>query len=85
MNTNEATALVRSCLREVAPDVEFDSVPAGAEYREVLGIDSLDFLQLVELLSKRGGLRIEEDDYPRLSTIESTIAFLVGAATTAGR
>lgn len=79
MNTNEAADLLRTCLHEVAPDVDFASVPAGADFRETVAIDSLDFLQLVELLSKRSGLRIDEDDYPRLSTIDSTVAFLAEA------
>ena len=85
MNTHDATALVRACLREVAPDVDFDSVPADASYRDTLALDSLDFLQLVELLSKRGGIRIDEDDYPKLSTIADTVAFLASTAGVAGR
>jgi acyl carrier protein len=77
MNQEQLEALVRECLREVAPESQFDSVPVDADYRDVLSLDSLDFLQLVELLSERSGVRIDESDYPRLSTIGSTVDFLV--------
>jgi acyl carrier protein len=56
----------------------FDEVPVEADYRERLALDSLDFLRLVELLSSRSGIRIEEADYPMLATIKSTVDFLTG-------
>jgi acyl carrier protein len=84
VNTNDATALVHACLREVAPEVDVDAVPADASYRDTLALDSLDFLRLVELLSTRGGIRIDEDDYPKLSTIRDTVAFLASTAGVAG-
>lgn len=79
MNRNEAEDLVRNCLGQLAPEGPFADVPAEADYREALALDSLDFLQLVELLSGRTGVRIDESDYPRLATIASTVDFLVGS------
>ena len=76
MNRTEAETLVRGCLRELAPESQYDQVPADADYRDRLALDSLDFLQLVELLSGRTGVRIDESDYPRLATIDSTVDFL---------
>jgi acyl carrier protein len=76
MNNVEAETLIRTCLREVAPESRFDEVPVDADYREMLAIDSLDFLSLVELLSGRSGVRIDEADYPQLATIKSTVDFL---------
>jgi acyl carrier protein len=81
MNKDDAEALIRTCLREIAPESAFNDVPADADYREALALDSLDFLQLVELLSGRSGVRIDESDYPRLATINSTVEFLSTAAT----
>lgn len=68
--------LVRTALHEVAPDADLGALRAGDDLRETLHLDSLDFLQLVELLSERTERRIEEDDYPRLATLASTLAFL---------
>lgn len=75
--------LVRTALHEVAPDADLDTLGAGDDLRETLHLDSLDFLQLVELLSERTGHRIEEEDYPQLATLASTSAFL-GATQTRG-
>jgi acyl carrier protein len=43
----------------------------------VLELDSLDFLSLVELLSERTGVRIDEEDYPELTTLSDATRFLV--------
>jgi acyl carrier protein len=76
VNRDEATTLARTCIREVAPEADLDSLPSQADLRETLHLDSLDFLQVVELLSTRSGVRIDEDDYPRLATMDSTVEFL---------
>lgn len=80
MNRDEADRLVRGCLHDLAPESPSDDVPADADYREALALDSLDFLQLVEMLSGRAGVRIDESDYPRLETIASAIDFLTGSS-----
>jgi acyl carrier protein len=72
----DIAATVRACLREVAPEADFDALPADADLREELFLDSLDFLRLVELLSERTGHRIDEEDYPHLESVNSTVAFL---------
>jgi acyl carrier protein len=79
VNTDEAETLVRACLHQVAPDADLDTLPPDADLRETLRLDSLDFLQVVELLSDRGHSRIDEDDYQRLATLASTVAFLTDA------
>jgi acyl carrier protein len=76
VNTENTDAAVRACVREVAPEADLDSLPVDADLREALFLDSLDFLRLVELLSERTGQRIDEEDYPHLESIESTVAFL---------
>ena len=76
MNPNETETMVRACVREVAPEADFDALPPDADLRESLYLDSLDFLTLVELLSERTGQRIDEDDYPRLASLASTVEFL---------
>lgn len=79
MTTIEIEEVVRNALHDVAPDANLDNLRRDDDLRETVGLDSLDFLQLVELLSERTGHRIDEDDYPRLATLDSTIE-LLGAA-----
>jgi acyl carrier protein len=58
-----------------------DELPGGGlnhGLRDGLELDSLDFLNFVENLSERVGQRIEEDDYPKLTTLASAAAFVAG-------
>ena len=74
--STDIEALIRQALHEVAPDADLGGLTPGADLRDTLGLDSLDFLQLVELLSARTGRRIDEEDYPRLATLGDAVAFL---------
>lgn len=76
MNPYDTETVVRACIREVAPEADLDALPPEADLRESLSLDSLDFLTLVELLTERTGQRIDEDDYPRLASLASTVTFL---------
>ncbi|HEX6873908.1 MAG TPA: acyl carrier protein [Micromonosporaceae bacterium] len=76
MNTTEADRLLRVCVHEVAPEADLTTLAPDTDLREALHLDSLDFLQVVELLSERTGQRIDEDDYPRLATMAGATAFL---------
>ena len=42
------------------------------------GLDSLDFLRFVEILSEQTGRQIAEDDYPQLATLAGAAKFLAG-------
>jgi len=74
--TTDTEKLIRQALHEVAPDADLSRLAPDADLQETLGLDSLDFLQLVELLSARTGHRIDEEDYPRLATLGEAVDFL---------
>ncbi|MFI8458568.1 acyl carrier protein [Kitasatospora sp. NPDC085464] len=76
MNRDQALLLVQEALTEIVPDADFTTIGPDAAFREALELDSLDFLNLVERLAQRAGCRIDEDDYPRLTTLNSAAAFL---------
>ncbi|GAA3932392.1 hypothetical protein GCM10023085_12170 [Actinomadura viridis] len=79
MTPSETRELVTGALQEVAPDLgPADLADDGASLRDDLRLDSLDFLNFVEALGDRTGLRIEEDDYPRLATVGDCVAYLAG-------
>ncbi|MEU3253350.1 phosphopantetheine-binding protein [Streptomyces sp. NPDC006997] len=77
LNSTEALAVVEESLAQIVPDADFTRVRPGDKFRDVLELDSLDFLSLVEILSERTGVRIEEDDYPELTTLADSTQFLV--------
>lgn len=74
--TEDIETIVRTALHEIAPDADLSALHPDADLRETLGLDSLDFLRLVELLSARTGHRIDEEDYPCLTTLAGAVSFL---------
>jgi acyl carrier protein len=80
VKTTDTESLIRTVLHQVAPDVDLADLAGDDDIRDTLGLDSLDFLQVVELLSERSGVRIDEDDYPKLSTLNSGAAWLASIA-----
>jgi acyl carrier protein len=76
MTRDEALDLVRDAIRRIVPDADFSAVGLDEPYRDALELDSLDFLTLVETLHKRTGVRIDEDDYPKLTTLAACADFL---------
>jgi acyl carrier protein len=76
MTTDEARELMRSVLRPIAPEADFDSVMEGETIQEALELDSIDFLQFVIGLAEATGLEMPERDYPQLSTVEGCVKYL---------
>jgi acyl carrier protein len=83
MNREQAARALRDALHEVAPDIDLGTVPPDADLRETAELDSLDFLRVVELLADATGVRIDEEDYPRLNSIGSAVDWLSTEARTA--
>ncbi|PWI20753.1 phosphopantetheine-binding protein [Streptomyces sp. Act143] len=77
LNSTEALTVVKESITQIIPDADFTDVRPDDKMRDVLELDSLDFLSLVEILSERTGVRIDEDDYPELTTLADTARFLV--------
>ena len=63
-------------LTAVAPDLDPATVGDDDHLQDDLGLDSMDFLNLVSALHKRFGLPIPEPDYPRLATPARATAYL---------
>lgn len=57
-----------------------DALSPDADLRETLELDSLGFLRVVELLSERAHVRIDEEDYPFLATLTGAATWLTGVA-----
>lgn len=76
MTPDEARTAVAESLRRIVPDADLGTLPDDRPLRDALELDSLDFLSFVELLGKRAGRRIDEEEYPRLRTMASSIELL---------
>ena len=84
MTRDQARDLVGKQIRFIIPDADLDGLPADADLRRTLELDSLDFLEFVERLSKDAGVRIDEDDYSSLATMESCQSFLIARSAATG-
>jgi acyl carrier protein len=80
MDPDQARALVLDVLGGIAPGPALESLAAHDDLRDVLGLDSLDFLALVTRVSERSGRRIEEDDYERLADLDGWVRMLSAAS-----
>jgi len=78
MTPDQAQHVIEEALTQVAPDVDTADITPDTDLRDDLGLDSLDFLRFVEILSERTGTKIAEDDYPRLATLASAVKWLAG-------
>ena len=76
MTQDEIRAAFIADLTDVAPDIDPASVRDDDHLQDDLGLDSMDFLNLVSALHKRFGLPIPEADYPRLATTALAVAYL---------
>jgi acyl carrier protein len=76
MNSADLRAAFVEDLTSVAPDIDPDSLGDGDHLQDDLGLDSMDFLNLVTALHKRFGLPIPESDYPEFATPAMAVRYL---------
>lgn len=80
MTRDEALTAVREAIEEVIPGADLSTVQPDSTFRDVLEMDSLDFLRFIEILSGRTGIRIDDEDTPRLTTLDGCTRFLLERA-----
>lgn len=76
LTENDARALVAGLLADIAPEVDLDDAPPGAELQEELGLDSMDFLNLMVAIHGATGIEVPERDYPLVATVGGACAYL---------
>jgi acyl carrier protein len=77
MSLPDIRRVVEEELNNIAPEADLATIDPAAPLREALDIDSMDFLNFVTAIHHRLGVDIPELDYPKLVTLNSTIAYLV--------
>lgn len=79
MTPEEIRAAFIQDLITVAPDIDPKTLEDEAHLQDDLGLDSMDFLNLVNALHKRFTLPIPEIDYPELATTVKAVRYLCKA------
>ena len=80
MTPEEIKDVVLRALTGVAPEIDPASIQPGISFRDQLDVDSMDFLNFVIALHTRLGIDIPEAYYPKLSTLDSAVAYLASKA-----
>lgn len=84
MTEEDIRKLACELLSDIAPDTEPSALPGDRDIREGLDIDSMDFLNFVIALTKRTGIPILEEDYPKLFTLDGVVAYVAAKSGAAG-
>jgi acyl carrier protein len=77
MNKEEIETIIFSSLKQIAPDTEPSELSPDDNIKETLGIDSFDFLQFIVSLDKKLNIEIPEQDYGKISTLNTLIRYLI--------
>ncbi len=84
MTPTDLRAAFLADLTAVAPDLDAATIGDNDHMQDDLGLDSMDFLNLVSALHRRFGLPIPEADYARLATPAKAVAYLAEALAASG-
>lgn len=76
MSDAETRSMLIDLLSAIAPEGDFAVLGGNEDLREVLDLDSMDFVNFVVALHERTGLDIPEADYPKLRTLDGAVAYL---------
>lgn len=76
MTVAEIRQAVIDILSDIAPDQDLSALNDEVSFREQLEMDSMDFLDIVMELRKRYRIQVPEEDYPKLASMTSTVAYL---------
>ena len=76
MTETEIRTHIFTCLALIAPEADFDDLPADENLREELDIDSYDFLSFLIWLNEDLGVEIPDSDYEKLITLKDLVAYL---------
>jgi acyl carrier protein len=76
MTRTEIRQAIIDILAEIAPDEDTSALKDELSLREQLGLDSMDFLDIVMELRKRHNVEVPSSDYPQLATMASCLEYL---------
>ena len=76
MTEDEIRQAVIAALTSVAPDLEGEPIEPSTPFRDQFDFDSMDLLNFAIALHRSLGVEIPEIDYPKVATLDGSIAYL---------
>jgi acyl carrier protein len=83
MTPEAARSAVLSALSRIAPEVDVEALGPSASLRQQADLDSMNVLELLAQLSDATGVPLEDEDLPKLTSLDATVALLVARSATA--
>jgi len=76
MRNKDIDRIVLDSIKHVAPDVPLDSLQAELPFRDQFEFDSVDFLKFILKLQEETGGKIDEMDFPKLTSLDGCRNYL---------
>ena len=83
MSAEQIRQVILKILNRIAPDNDLAFLKDEVPFREQMELDSMDFLDIVMELRKLYRVQIPEEDYGFLSSMASTVQYLIPKLQTA--
>lgn len=80
MTQDQARLEVLESLKSVVPEADAESIDPSQPFRDQLDIDSVDYLNFILTLERRLGVRVPEEDYPQMASLNGAMRWLAGRA-----
>jgi acyl carrier protein len=80
MTDVEVRSLIYEILGDIAPEADPAALAGDEDMREVLDLDSMDFMNFIVAVHERTGIDIPEADYPKMRTLDGAVAYLAPLA-----
>jgi acyl carrier protein len=77
MDAEKIKSEIIAVLVDVAPEVELENLDPAKSFRDQFEFDSIDFVDLMLRLEKRLGITIPQSDYPKLSSLNGALRYLM--------
>ena len=76
MNAEAIKAGVLRVLTRIVPETQGEEIDPDVTFRDQFDIDSIDYLNFVLDVEKEFDVRVPEVDYPRLGSLDGSVAYL---------
>ena len=77
MTKDDIKKIVLEIIEEIAPDEDLSDVKPDVRLRDQLDLDSMDFLDIVMELRKQHSIKVPEEEYQELASLDSCANYLL--------
>lgn len=77
MTEDEIKKTIFQLLKTIAPDSEPEKLKPDDNIRQVLNIDSFDYLNFIVALDEKLGVQTPEEDYGKIGSIQALLPYIL--------